>query len=322
MKIIDDVLDGIHTIAVSGHVRPDGDCTGSVLALYNYLVSNFPDIHVDMFLETPPERFSFLKNYSKINSSFYSPIEASYDLMICLDSSNEERLGMAGSFMKEAGHVICMDHHISNTGYADENYIFPDSSSACEVLYGFLDRKKIDKDIAECLYVGIATDTGCFKYSCTSAQTMRIAAQLMEYGLDTNKLVDESFFQRNLTETHILGYALQNSVALYDGKVIYSCISREIMDQTGACAKDMDGISSQLRLVKGVVCAVLIYEEEECKCKASFRSDDPFDVNELAGFFGGGGHVRAAGCNIRGEIKTCLEAVLSKIDERKELLYL
>jgi len=321
MKKIDNYINGAGSIAISGHIRPDGDCVGSVLALYNYIQANYPDINVDVYLEKPAARFGFLKGFDKIKicggceDTASTQETAQYDLMVSLDCSTVERLGGAYSYFRQSKYTICLDHHISNTGFADENYIYPDASSACEVLYGFLDDEKLNLDIATCLYVGIVSDTGIFKYPSTSPETMRIAARLMEFGIDTNRVIDDSFSSMSWNESRILGYALSNSSLAFGGKVICSCITENDMKRYNVTARELDGIVAQLRQVNGVVCAVLIYETGEYEYKVSFRSEAPFDVNALAGAFGGGGHVRAAGCNVRGELETCLEAILLKISD-------
>ena len=322
MNKIDDLIIGVHTVALSGHVRPDGDCVGSLLALYNYLQINYPEISTDIYLESPSSRFSFLNGFDKIDSNMDPGDPGVYDLMICLDCSSEERLGRAYDIFSKADHTVCIDHHISNKGYADENYIQADASSASEVLYRMLDKNKISKDIAVCLYVGIVSDTGIFKYSATSPETMRIAADLMEYGIDTNSVIDESFSSKSFNETKILGYALEKSILKFGGRVIYSVVTRDDMEKYNVSAKELDGIVAQLRLVRDVVCAFFIYETGHNEYKVSFRSDAPFDCNTIAGVFGGGGHVRAAGCNVTGELDTCIEAILLQIAEMEDDLRL
>lgn len=313
---IDDYLNNVDSAAISGHIKPDGDCIGSVLALYNYITRNYPSVRTDLFLEESGGKFDFLKGFDRIDHSCEK--ERSYDIMFCLDCSTEERLGAAQKYFSKAKKTVCLDHHVSNQGYADENYIFGDLSSACEVLYHFLEKEKMDREIAACLYTGIICDTGVFKYPSTSPETMRIAADLMEFGLDTNYIIDESFYSKNWNENRILGYAVQNSHLAFDGKVVYSVLSEEEMKVFSVTQKDLEGIVSQLRLTRGVKCAVFMYETGSSCYKVSFRSETPFDVNDLAGVFGGGGHVRAAGCNVQGDPDSILKQILDEIGKRLE----
>ena len=313
MKKIDDFVKEARSIAISGHIKPDGDCVGSVLALYNYLEKNYPEKCVDLYLEEPSSKFYFLRNFRKIDSAYEK--EAVYDLMITLDCSTKERLGQAVRYFDSACHTICLDHHVSNDGYADENYIFGDASSACEVLYHYLDPDKLDKEIALCLYTGIISDTGVFKYSATSPETMRIAANLMEFGIPTDFVIDEAFYAKDWGENRIMGYAVQHSHLLCDGKVIYSYITHEKMEKFGVTTKELDGIIPQLKLTRGITCAFFLYETGPHQYKVSFRSNAPYDVNEVAKVFGGGGHIRAAGCNVTGKLETCIEAILLEVEK-------
>lgn len=309
--ILDVLIEQSKSIAVSGHIKPDGDCIGSVLALYNYLDANYPEKEAAVYLETPSGKFRFLKNFDRIDSEY--PDHDPFDLMVCLDCSTKERLGKAQKYFDAAGHTICLDHHVSNTGYADENYVYGQSGSACEVLYDHLDHEKLNREIAKCLYTGIVTDTGVFKYSSTSPKTLRTAASLMEYGLPVNEIIDEAFYAKDWNENRMLGYAVMNSKMAYDGRVIYSCISRQEMQEFSVSTRELDGIVPQLKLTRGVDCAIFMYETGPYQYKVSFRTSEAVDGNRVASVFGGGGHERAAGCNVCGEADTCLEALLLEV---------
>ena len=124
------------------------------------------------------------------------------------------------SCFENADRTICIDHHISNNSFADVNYVEPQSSSACEVLYTTFDEDKVDKNVAECIYTGIIHDTGVFKYSCTSRRTMDIAGKMMEMGIDYSDIIDNSFYKKSYIQNQILGRALLESVLFYDGRYI------------------------------------------------------------------------------------------------------
>lgn len=177
MKKIDEILNGVSCMAIAGHVRPDGDCIGSCLGLYQYLRDNRPEIQADVYLEDPRPEFSYLPGFSEVKTSCE---EKAYDLVVLLDVSSEERIGVAVPLLAKAGKTICIDHHVTNTEYCEINHVEPDASSACEVLFGLLEEEKISEPCAEALYTGIVTDSGVFQYSSTSPHTMRVAAALME----------------------------------------------------------------------------------------------------------------------------------------------
>lgn len=311
MNRIDNVLENIDSIAITGHVHPDGDCIGSCLALYTYVSLNYPKLVTDVYLEEPSQKYSFVKNFDRINSKYDKNI--SYDLLVCLDCASLERIGEAKKYFDTARLTISIDHHVSNTKFADENYVFPNSSSACEALYGFLDPEKINWDMACALYTGIINDTGVFKYSCTSPETMCLAAALMKYNIPTEHIIDESFFAKSYDENRILGYALVRSVRCFNDQVIYSFISAEKMKEYNVTGKDLEGIVAQLRLTRGVRVAAFIYETGVDEYRLSLRSKDDYDVNNVAAVFGGGGHAKAAGATLRGPVKECMAKLLTEI---------
>lgn len=313
MEKLDEKFEKINSLAITGHVHPDGDCAGSCLALYTYVKENYPAVETDLFLEEPTDKLSFLKNFEKIDSSYEK--EKTYDLMVCLDSASLGRIGKAQKYFESASETINIDHHISNTEFADENHVFPDSSSACEALYGFLDPEKINRDMAVCLYTGIVYDTGVFKYSCTSPATMRLAADLMEYDIPAEYIIDESFYSKSFEENRIFGYAVLNSTLCFGGKFIYSYISAEKMREYNVSSKEMEGIVSQLRLTRGVKAAAFFYELEEGVYKLSLRSKGEVDVNKMASAFCGGGHSRAAGATLRGSLKEVTDALLNEAEK-------
>ena len=310
----DEKLKGVATVGISGHVRPDGDCVGSTLAVYNYIATYYPEIQVELFLETIPDVFHFLKNADKIQHEYEA--DKVFDLFIVLDCGDEGRLGSFVKYYNSAKHTLCIDHHVSNQSFAEENYIIPDASSTCELVFNLLDTEKITKEIAECLYTGMVHDTGVFQYSCTSAQTMNSAGILMEKGIDYPKIVTDTFYLKTYDQNRILGYALLNSKLYLDGKVIVTYLTKENLEEFHCKPKELDGIVNQLRITKGIEVAVFLYEAEDGSFKASFRVTGDTNVAEIAQKFGGGGHVKAAGCNIFGDIDTVIDRILEEIKKQ------
>ena len=185
MSKLDTVLAGKTSVGIAGHVRPDGDCVGSTLAVYNYIRFYYPKVDVRLYLEPIPNIFKFLAHSSDIRNEYTD--EITFDLFIAEDCGDTGRLGNAAKYFEHAAHTFCIDHHVSNQAFADDNYIFPDASSTCELVFELMDEEKITKEIAECLYTGMVHDTGVFQYSCTSAKTMNIAGRLMDKGIDYSK---------------------------------------------------------------------------------------------------------------------------------------
>ena len=297
MKKIDEILNGVSCMAIAGHVRPDGDCIGSCLGLYQYIRDNRPEIQADVYLEDPRPEFSYLPGFSEVKTSCE---EKEYDLVVLLDVSSEERIGVAAPLLAKAGKTICIDHHVTNTEYCEINHVEPDASSACEVLFGLLEEEKISEPCAEALYTGIVTDSGVFQYSSTSPHTMRVAAALMEKGVPFTRIIEDAFFKKTYVQNQIMGRTLTESIMLLDKQCIVGIVRKKVMDFYGLTTGDMDGIVSQLKNTEGVHVAIFLYELEPQVFKVSLRSDELVDVSKIAAVFGGGGHVCAAGCTMSG----------------------
>lgn len=315
---IEDYLQDVKTVGIGGHIRPDGDCIGSCMAMYLYLTKNYPELMVDVFLESVPPELMFIKDTDKINLTYTSNVD--YDLFICLDCG-KERLGNAENFFDKAKNTVNIDHHVSNTGTAVNNYIVPTASSACELVYDVIDKDKLDEDIAKAIYTGMVTDTGVFKYNNTSPKTMQVAAQLISFGFDFGSLIDHVFYEKTYLQNQILGRALLESIRLIDGRLIVSVVTMEMMHFYGAKSNDLDGIVNQLLLTIGVDCAMFMYEIEPLVYKVSLRSNGAVDVASIAQLFGGGGHVRAAGCSVNGTsydvINNISKFIQKQFDEQK-----
>ena len=311
---LDDKLKGVQTVGISGHVRPDGDCVGSTLAVYNYITTYYPEVEVDLYLESIPNIFGFLNNSDKIHHSFED--NKQFDLFIVLDCGDAGRLGPTVKYFETAKQTFCIDHHVSNQSFADDNYIYPDASSTCELVYELIDADKITKEIAECLYTGMVHDTGVFQYSCTSAKTMNIAGVLMEKGINYSKIVDDTFYTKTYDQNRILGQALLDSKLYLDGKVIATYVTCEQMKAFSCGPKQLDGIVNQLRVTKDVLVAAFLYENEDGSYKVSLRANGDFNVADVVAVFGGGGHVKAAGCTMEGTAEDILEQLIAEIAKR------
>lgn len=316
MNILKECKDA-RTIGIGGHIRPDGDCVGSCLALYQYLKKCMPDAYVKVFLEKPADIFSEIKGFDEIDSQCGE--DTVFDVFFCLDCG-ADRLGGSARYFETAAKTINIDHHISNAGCGMLNYIKPEVGSASELVYDLMDKEQVDCEIAKAVYIGIIHDTGVFQYSNTNPATLEKAAQLIAYGFDFPRLIEETFYQKTYRQSQIMGRALVESLRFLDGKGIVSCVTRQMMDFYGARTSDLDGIVNQLRNIKGVECAVFMYETGDQEYKVSLRSTEKVDVSLIASGFGGGGHKRAAGCTMKGRFHDCINNLTLHIDKQlKEL---
>ena len=311
MLSLKNALQEVKTAAILGHVRPDGDCIGSCLALYNYIETYFPEIQVKVYLQDFMPEFLMLKNADKIVHD--ASEDVLYDICFSLDSADKARHGEFVKYFETAKKTVGIDHHISNQGFAEEHLIVSDASATAEILYDLIGKDHLTKEIAECIYLGMAHDTGVFQYSNASPKTFRVVADLLETGIDASRIVDETFYQKSYVQNRVLGKTLLESELKLDGKVIVGAVTLKDMENYGITAKALDGIVSQLRYTRGVEVAVFLYELETKHYKVSMRSNGKVNVSSIAGELGGGGHVKAAGCEISGEYGEVVEKLLELI---------
>lgn len=316
---IDEFLGEAKTVAIFGHVRPDGDCVGSTTAVYNYIRDNFPEIHADLFLENFPESYKILRGATDARTAFTAECNGGkpYDLAFLMDTPSFERVGANGAeCIKAAKRTINVDHHISNPlNLCTMNLVEPEASSASEVLYMQLDRAKVSKETASSLYLGIVHDTGAFKFSSTGKRTMQVVGDLIEKGVDFAKIVNETYYTRTYKQTLITGLAMQKCKLALDGKVVYSFITPEEMAQFGVTPVELSTTIDTIREVGGTEVACLLYPVNG-KYKISLRSNYVVDVNAIAKEFGGGGHTRAAGGDTSDTPEVAIEKILKLVEKQ------
>ncbi len=294
MISIKEIVEGAKTVAITGHVRPDGDCTGSALGLYNYLCDTNPAIEVDVYLEPIEEHFMFFNGSKKIKSIIEE--DKQYDVFFVLDCGDPNRVAeFIRGTLENAKKTVCIDHHVSYKTFADINHIQTGISSTCEVIYELMEEDKISKNTAECLYTGIIHDTGVLKYQSTTKRTMYIAGELMDKGIDFTSIVDDTFFKKTYVQNKLLGKILMDSRLILQGKAIYSYVDHKTLAEYNLTGKDLGGVIDQLRFTEGIEVAIFMYELSDGLIKGSLRSVKSIDVNIIANEFGGGGHIRAAG---------------------------
>ena len=314
MLNLDELLAGVSSVGISGHVRPDGDCIGACLGMYLFLRKYYPSVEADVYLEKIPPKYHFLKGSDKIISE--DSRDKKYDLFICLDCGDRGRLGDNAVFIDTARKTACIDHHITNNAFAMYNQIDPDASSTSELVTDLIGMERIDYDMAQALYLGMVHDTGVFQYSCTSSHTMALAGALMDKGIPYSRIVACTFFMKTFAQQKMLGRALDKARLVMDGRVIISSIMSDEIKECGAVVSDLDGISAELRETEGVSAALFIYECSPKDFKVSMRSDDSIDVSRVAAHFGGGGHKKAAGCDIAGDPEEVFRQLLEQIKKQ------
>lgn len=301
-------------IVLLGHKRPDGDCVGSCLGVYNYIIDNYADKHVDIYLEDFKSEFMFLRGADQI---LHEKQDKKYDLCISIDSGDLDRHGDFITYFNEANRTMCVDHHASNVGFGDVCFVKTDCCAAAEAIYTLLDSDKINQECAECLYLGIVHDTGVFKFSNTTKQSMEIAGALIEKGARSTLVIDGTFYKKTFKQNKFLAKALDAAFTMFDGKLIVSCITKDVFDELEVTNLETDGVVDALRITEGVECALWMYEyPKKGTFKCSLRSNEIVNVSLIAGIMNGGGHVRAAGCEVEGDKDTIILKLSELIKEQ------
>ena len=307
-------IEKAETIVVLGHMRPDGDCVGSCLGVYNYVIDNYPHKEIDIYLDYFKPEFMFLRGADKI---MHEKQDKTYDLCISLDSGDLDRHGDFVSYFYSARRTMCVDHHISNEGFGDVCFLKTECSAATEALYTLFDEDKIGQECAESLYLGIVHDTGVFKFSNTTRQTMEIAGKLIEKGARSTLVIDGTFYKKTFKQNKMLAKALDEAFLMFDGRLIVSCLTKDVFDANDATNLDTDGVVDALRITEGVEVALWMYEyPTRGRFKCSLRSNEKVNVNLIACAFGGGGHIRASGCELDGDKDTIMLKVTELIKEQ------
>ena len=306
-------IENADSIAITGHINPDGDCIGSTLGMYNYITNNYPGKKVQVYLQEFPDVFMFLNGASEVKHETDDEI---YDLFMSLDCGDPDRFTPFAQYFETAKRTLCIDHHISNKGFGDVCYVEPQACSAAEAIFKLLDEDKINQPCAEALYMGIVHDTGVFKHSNTTRSAMTIAGILIEKGARPNFVIDETFYKKTLTQNKLLGYALLGMKQFANGKIAHTLLTFEDFEKFGASKMDTDGIVDQLRLTSGTEVAFFMYQSGENEYKISLRANNIVNVSEIACSHGGGGHVKAAGCNIKGDPDKIVAEIVAEIEKQ------
>ena len=286
------------TIAISAHIRPDGDAIGSCMALALYLRKRIPDAEVDVYLDPILDVYDCIRDVKTI---MHEPrTNVTYDVFIVVDCE-PGRISFGHELFESALKKINIDHHNTNVpGGGDVNYVNPESGSAAELVYEVIDHDYLDRDIALAIYIGIIHDTGVLQYSNVRPQTLITVSKLIRYGFEFPEIIEKTFYEKTYIQSQILGRALLESMLMLDGRVVVSVLFKKTMDFYGATSNDLEGIANQLKQISGVDCSIFMYELGPQEYKVSLRSTEGVDVSRVAAFYGGGGHDRAAGVTMKG----------------------
>ena len=304
------------------HEGPDGDALGSLMATHGLLESLGKDSV--MFLAAKEFPLPTEYRHMALENVFHeAPADLRDRVVIFLDCGNIDRMPV--DFLREDGRmVVNIDHHHDNTDFGDLFYVDPDASSTAEIVFELAETldARIDASVARALYVGIVTDTGKFMYDSTSPRTHRVAASLLEAGVDVDDVNRRLFESMPLEKVALLGRALESLRLECNGRLIITYITASDYEETGSGEEMTEGIIDHLRSVEGVKVAAVVKDQVSrggSARKVSLRAGDATtDVSRIARSFGGGGHVRAAGCSTDLEIDEIVARICDELEQTQD----
>ncbi len=318
MSVLENINEQIvnsKSILILTHEYPDGDAIGSSLALRLALLKL--EKKVAVYIPVPDKMYSFLPGYNEMLIGNTVPDAKDFDLCISLDASDQDRLGIAKDLFSQVGNTICIDHHITNQNYADLNYINAVASSTCENLMVIMASigVAINKEIGECLYTGMLTDTGGFRYNC-QPETLEMAATIMETGVNINTIYRIVFDVVSINKLKLIGRCIDRLELLEDGKIAFTYMLQTDLEELKLDESDSEGIVNQGRNIDTVEVSIFAKEREDGSFKISLRANEIVDVSIIASKFGGGGHVRAAGCESAMTMDQIKQALVDEIKKQ------
>ncbi len=316
LKKIVEVIRENESFFITSHIRPDGDSIGSQLALKRILEKLGKEVTIANH-DPAPKTYDFLSGRESIKQEL--PKNREFDVAFVLDSPELSRLGSTKETIKKAKVIINIDHHLGNKKFGKYNYVNTKASAVGEEIYeltkviGF----KIDREIALCLYVGILTDTGSFRQSNTTSRSHEIVADLMKIGdLKPAQITHQVYETQLPSAIKLLSMTLDTLERSEDGQIAWMTITDEMFKETGTTKAETENFINYVRSVKGSEVAILFTELAKDEVKVSFRSKSSADVNRIAKTFGGGGHLRASACTIKGDLEEVKEKVLAEVEKQ------
>ena len=313
---IAELLRSQNSFLVLTHYRPDGDAIGSQLALALLLKGLGKTVEV-WNDDDVPAKLRFLSHSDWITRPPAEPKD--FDVVIAIDTSTWQRVGTAAQRIRNKKHFVNIDHHISNEKFGEINWVVPEAPASGQIAFDLIKRGgfKLTREIATCLFAAISTDTGSFSYGSTTAESLRVAAELVDTGIDVGEICRHVYESYPYARLMLLQKALAQLQLADQKRIAYTWVTVEMFEESGAQREDTEGLIDYARAINGVLVALLFEEmTEPGKIRISLRSKHPkVDVNSIARRFGGGGHHAAAGARISGEPHEIEHKVLAAVSE-------
>ncbi len=309
---LDNILEQIKkakSIVILTHENPDGDAVGSTLAMYEAL-KQLGKENVDVIIPQYPRTYRFLPNVDTVKKEG----QEIYDLAIALDCATIKMLNGWSNYFENAKTKIVIDHHGTNTMYGDFNYVNPDSPACTQILLTIFEYfgVEITNNIGKCILTGIITDTGGFQYGSTRPETFEFAARLLKSGINVSEIYKKSMNTKTRANFELRKRAIDRMEFLEEGKISFTYITKQDIEEIGATLDDHEGIVDEGRCIEGVEVSIFIRETEK-GYKVSLRSNEYVNVSDICLIFGGGGHIHAAGCTVTMPLEQAKEKIVNQI---------
>ncbi len=299
-------------ILILTHRNPDGDTLGSAFALLRGLTVCGKTARV-VCADEIPEKYAYM--WAGLTETEFTP-----EFIVAVDIADEKLLGASVASLYSGKIDLCIDHHMSNTHYAEE-LLLAECAATCELVYAVLCAAGVEltAPIADCLYTGLSTDTGCFRYSNVTPETLEIAAQMLRAGADFDNINRVMFETKTRTYLKLEALVLDSLEMYFDGQCALVTITQDMFKESGSNESECDGIAALSRKIEGVRVGVTLRERTDGTFKVSLRTYAPLDASKICGRLGGGGHARAAGCELQsGNFETEKQYLLNVIQTEIE----
>ncbi len=306
------VLDASRTILLYPHVSADGDALGSCTALCKALRMKGKECYI-LVEEELPLNLKFLdKGYCTDDQNIIEDVDVSF----CVDCGDETRFPNRTEKFAQGKVSICLDHHRTTKDFCDYNYVVPEASATGELVFDLLQEMgtPADVEIGEALFAAITTDTGNFQYSNTTRKAFEIMTELLDWGVDTNKVSVQLYENIRLERKIIESMAFSTMNILADGKAAIAYVTQEMIEKSGALSEETENVIQQLRSIAGVEYAAFLKEKGENLVRLSLRAKTEGDVAVIAEKFGGGGHIKASGATLEMPIEEAVAAVTAELE--------
>lgn len=307
------MLNSMDNILLITHSNPDGDAVGSIFALYGILKRLGKNVRCE--IKDVPSVMQML-----VREDAFSDFKE--DFVVSVDLADSQLMIPDIKALYADKVDLSIDHHETNVAYAKNTLLYAEAAAACEVIFNMVTEAgfEIDTEIASCLYVGLATDTGCFRYANTTAATLRAAASLIEKGVESAKINTDIFETKSRAYVMFETMAMNSLKTYLDGKCAVLLITKDMYQRANITESESQGINALPRQIEGVLAGVTVKERTNGTYKISIRSREPVNASEICALMGGGGHRLAAGCELSGSAQSVINTVLKFVKQAIEEL--